>query len=652
MNLGKLVCAVSVFCALGLAPAIAAADGSPATAVAAPPGPLLTANDLGAWLDGFMPYALARANVAGSVVAVVKDRQVLIEKGYGVSDVSAETSVDPKRTLFRPGSISKLFTWTAVMQLVEAHKIDLDADVNTYLDFKIPPAFGKPITMRDLMTHTPGFEETIKNLMLTNPKAMRPLRDVVSGWIPERMFPPGEVSAYSNYGAALAGYIVQRVSGELFEAYIEAHIFKPLGMAHSTFVQPLPKALAPDMSKGYKLASGDAKPFELIDMVPAGGLSATADDMARFMIAYLNGGSLDGAQILSPQSIRMMWANQHAIAPELPAMGLGFYHLDRNGHVVVAHGGDTILFHSNLILIPDAHVGLFFSQNSLGGPQGQMREALFDRFMDRYFPAPASPQAPTLKTAKEDAARAAGTYLVSRRSDSNFLRIAALFNAFSVSANPDGTISVDALKNEAGVPEKWREVAPLLWKQVHGPHILIAKEQGGRIVEIASDQIPPIMVSTRMPLWRESSWNVPLFFAAMAMLALTVIFWPVKAILRWRYDHRFALDGRAAWLYRGTRLEALVAFAFLAGWSAFLTLGSLDISVLSAAGDPWIRVLQGLGVLAVLGSAVPLWDFVDSLGDRERPWWTKATTLLTALACAATVWFAFSEKLIGWSLNY
>ncbi len=227
----------------------------PAPAAASAPA-TLTATDAEAWLDGYMPYALKRGGVAGAVVVVVKDGQVLVEKGYGVSDTKTGAPVDPKKTLFRPGSVSKLFTWTAVMQQVEAGKIDLDADVNKYLDFKIPPRDGKPVTMRNIMTHTTGFEETSKGLIVLEPKNLPTLEHELKKWVPTRVFAPGTTPAYSNYGAALAGYIVQRVSGEDFDAYVENHIFKPLGMANATFRQPLPASLAPQMSKGYNSADG------------------------------------------------------------------------------------------------------------------------------------------------------------------------------------------------------------------------------------------------------------------------------------------------------------------------------------------------------------------------------------------------------------
>src|SRR5581483_3903114 len=171
----------------------------------------MTPDDVSAFLDGLMPQQLAKDDIAGAVISVVKDGKVIFAKGYGYSDVKAKTPVSADNTLFRPGSISKLFTWTAVMQQVEQGKLDLDRDVNDYLDFKIPAKFGKPITLRNIMTHTPGFEETIEELFVKDAKDLKPLGDYLKQHLPTRIYPPGSTPAYSNYATAMAGYIVQRV---------------------------------------------------------------------------------------------------------------------------------------------------------------------------------------------------------------------------------------------------------------------------------------------------------------------------------------------------------------------------------------------------------------------------------------------------------
>ena len=239
------------------------------------------------WLDGFLPYALRTADIPGAVVTVVKDGQILTARGFGYADREKRTPVDPERTLFRPGSVSKLVTWTAAMQLVEQGKLDLDRDVNTYLDFKIPEYDGKPVTLRQLMTHTAGFEEAVKDIIFTDPAHLLPLGDYLKRWTPKRVFEPGTTPAYSNWATALTGYLVERVSGESFDDYCDKHIFAPLGMTNSTMRQPLPAALAGQMASGYKPGQ-EAGKFEIVGPAPAGSLSSTGTDMAKFMIAYLD----------------------------------------------------------------------------------------------------------------------------------------------------------------------------------------------------------------------------------------------------------------------------------------------------------------------------------------------------------------------------
>src|SRR6185437_11364564 len=453
--------------ATGMALALALAWTPAVAQDTAPPGAALTRSDIEAFSDSFMPVELAQGNIAGAVVVVVKDGRVLFEKGYGVSDTRTRAPVDPETTLFRPGSVSKLFTWTAVLQLVDAGKIDLDRDVNAYLDFSIQPAFGKPVTMRDLMTHTPGFEETYRSLLIGNPNSVEPLDRVVKSGLPARIFPPGEVPAYSNYGATLAGYIVQRVSGEKFEDYIQHHIFDPLGMTHATFVQPLPAALKADMSKGYQLASGPATPFEMIAMVPAGGLSASGGSMARFMIAHLNDGAFGDKRILSAAAAKKMHGVASDPFPALSPMAYGFYHDDMNGHDVIAHGGDTGVFHSNLELILDGNTGVFLSLNSAGSGRvvSIVRRGFMLRFMDRYFPAPKTAPLPTLGSARADGARLAGAYVVSRRGETSFARYINLFQPIIVSVDGEGIVTVPILVDAAGLPKHWREVKPFVWQE-------------------------------------------------------------------------------------------------------------------------------------------------------------------------------------------
>src|SRR5689334_15897358 len=382
------------------------------------PAPILAKQDLEPFFDALISSQLRTRNLAGAVVSVVKDGQLLLQKGYGYADLDAKKSVQPDQTLFRPGSISKLFTATAVMQLVEQGKLDLDRDVNEYIDFTIPKTYPEPVTLRRLLTHTAGFEETLKNLFVAREIDLKPIGTYLANELPARIFPPGKIPSYSNYGFTLAGYIVERVSGEKFERYVDNHILKPLGMNNSTFDQPLPPRLAPQMSKGYLSASKKPRGFEWVQAAPAGALSTTAADMTRFMLAFLQDGNVDGVSILKPETVRQMETRQFEPHPMLPGLGITFMEYLTDPVRIIAHGGDTVYFHSDMILAPDAHFGYFLSYNSLGKNVGGGRGEFFRAFVNRYFPVTDQAKAEVdPNTAKSDGRAVSGLYNGTRRAE-------------------------------------------------------------------------------------------------------------------------------------------------------------------------------------------------------------------------------------------
>jgi len=614
----------------------------------------LTHDDVEAYFDGFFPDALTRADIAGAVVVVVKDGRIVLEKGYGYADVAARKPVDPKKTLFRPGSVSKLFVWTAVMQLVEQHKLDLDRDVNDYLDFRIPAAFGKPVTLRQLMTHTAGFEEHLKSIMVYDPRRQQSLRDMLVGRTPRRIFPPGAISAYSNYGACLAAYIVQRVSGENFNDYVAQHIFAPLRMSRTTYVQPLPNRLSPDLSQSYNLASDPPRPSELYNLGPSGGAYATGEDMAHFMIAHLSGGSYEGASILRRETASLMHQTAFQPAPPLPGMALGFYHEDRNGLNIVGHGGDTIYFHSDLHLILDQNVGLFVSLNSAGNDPSlteSLRPFLLDRFLARYFPSPSPLPKIALRSAPSDAKAVAGFYEVSRRSDSNFLSVARFLLPVIVVANEDGSLEFPTFA-AVGVTGRWTEIAPFVWRQPHGDYRVVARMEDGRVKFLSSDMFPPVLLMLPVSFWRSFAFIVPLVAGSLFILALTVLAWPIKVVLRWRYARPFALTGRELMLYRGTRLVALLFCVTIFGWFWFILAGRADLALFDTQSDAIIRSLQLLSMVAIVGSLIPVLSLATALRVGQRHWWTRATDGLIVLATLVLSWFLIGYNFLTLSLNY
>jgi CubicO group peptidase (beta-lactamase class C family) len=608
----------------------------------------LTKADVDAWLDGFMPYALKAGAIPGAVVVVVKDGQPLTTRGFGYSDVKAQKPVDPSLTLFRPGSVSKLFTWTAVMQQVQAGKLDLDKDVNTYLDFKIPPRNGKPVTLRNIMTHTAGFAETAKYLIEFGDVKPKPLGAVLSRWSPPRIYDPGEIPAYSNYAASLAGYIVERVSGEPFNIYVQRHIFDPAGMNHSSFDQPLPASLRPLMSKAYKFGSDDPQPYEVIGMAPAGALASSGDDMGRFMIAHL------GNKLLDPATAQLMYGEANKPFSALPAMALGFYHEDRNGLRIVGHGGDTVFFHSDLHLFLDKNVGLYISMNSLGkdGAAHALREELLQDFADRYFPAPAQ-NLPTAATAKEHGAAMAGHYVSSRAGGFNFLRLAALIGEASVSLDADNNLVVSAITDPSGAPRKWREVKPWVWKDTNGSDYLQAvTDANGRVKMFSITPYAPIIEFVPAPRPLNAGWIFPVAGAALLIMLIAALGWPIVAFARWRYKYQPEVSRRALQLHRATRVTAWLLLVVAVGWVVVLSAVDKDLTALNGGLDVWMRLLQLILVVGIVGTLAAFWNAWTIFRAPGRHRLRTVWAILIALSAAFLVWLCLDLGLLTGSLNY
>ncbi|MET0756328.1 MAG: serine hydrolase domain-containing protein, partial [Pseudoxanthomonas sp.] len=616
--------------------------------------PEVTRADVEAWLDGYLPYALDNGDIAGAVVVVVKDGQVLLQKGYGYSDIAKRTPVDPAGTLFRPGSVSKLFTWTAVMQLVERGKLDLDADVNKYIDFKIPARDGKAMTLRQIMTHTTGLEEQIRGLITSRKEEIVPLEAALKRWVPERIHVPGATPAYSNYATALAGYIVQRVSGEPFDVYIARHIFQPLGMAHSSFSQPLQPALLAQMSKGYTKASdGKPKDYEFISLAPAGSLAATGADMGRFMIAHLQDGAFDNARILRAETAQKMHTTGQASVGPLNRMMLGFYETTVNGHRAIAHGGDTMYFHSDLELFLDDGVGIFVSMNSSGrdGATGIIRGALVRGFADRYLPGPKTrPATLDAAQAKLHTQQMVGHYDSSRRPQSNLLSLVNMLGQVKVVANEDGTISVPLAMGANGVPKKWREVSPYLWQDVAGSDRLAADVVDGKVVRFSMEPYAAIMVFERLSAWRALS--LPLLVASLTVLLLTVLAWPVSALVRRRYRVPYGLSGSDARAHRLIRLTALAVLLSIGGTIGFVVAMLGDLEMTGSGSDLWINALRLLATVVLpVGAAISVWNAWLLLRSR-RLWLAKLWAVLVALSCLFLLWIGFANHLIGFGAYY
>jgi len=543
------------------------------------------------------------------------------------------------------------------MQQVAAGKIDLDADVNKYLDFKIPEKFGKPITMRDLMTMTPGFAEVIRDLIFAAPKQPYPLRQYLAERMPPRIFPPGKIVAYSNYGATLAGYIVQRVSGEPFDKYVEVHILKPLAMSHSTFVQPLPAALRGDMATGYITATDKTTvPFEVIEAYPAGSFTSSATDMANFMIMQLQGGQFDGNTILPAATVQLMHSPHYNAAPDMNGYDFGFYRENRNGLRIIGHGGDTLAFHSDLHLLLDKDIGIFMSFNSAGkAPNGTaegVRTELFRAFLDRYFPY-SVPEEKTLASAKADAARVAGWYWASRREDSALRLIFSLGQA-KVAALPNGDITVSMLKDPSGAVKHWREIGPLTYREVNGQSRLrFITNADGSIKWWTTDDFPPVEVFQPVRGLQQHAWFVLLTEIAIAVFVLTMLVWIGGAIARRRFARRplMATTDRFA-LNLASRIGVCLMLAVVIGWLLLLTAFSKPMALMYSNFTSWLVVLYVLGALGIIGGIAIVLEAISRIVRGPGGWLVRVGEFVLGLCALYGIWAIVAYGLVNFNLHY
>lgn len=386
----------------------------------------LTAQNIESFFDTAFETQSLEHKLVGLTVAVVKDGEVVLKKGYGFADLEKRITVDPDQHLFRIASVSKPFTWLAVMQLVEQGKLDLDADVQQYLDFDIPKTYDEPIRLRHLLTHTPGFEERGAGGFARTSDEVLSLAEYLARHMPARVRAPGTYISYSNYGSALAGYIVERVSGVPWANYIQDNIITPLAMTNTNVFQPMSARHLSQHAKGYTYSDGryTNTDFWFEHEAPAGIISMTAEDMTHWMLMHLNNGVYKGVSLLKPETLAQMHKQlflQHPLG--LPVLH-GFYRSDKNGVEVFGHGGDVNQFHSNLSFVPEANLGIFVSYNS--DPSAKARSDVISAFMNTFFPAP-YPDAiePNTSISLDDYV---GSWSSTRRNHSTFEKLALLVN--------------------------------------------------------------------------------------------------------------------------------------------------------------------------------------------------------------------------------
>jgi CubicO group peptidase (beta-lactamase class C family) len=660
-SLAIILALILMLIVAGLAPCLCAAQQAPSPA---PPSANNTTRgpqnvtELASFLNTTISDELSTYHIPGATVAVVKDGKLFYANGYGYADLENKSPVDANASMFQIGSVCKLFTWTAVTQLVEEGKINLNADVNTYLtDFKIPETYpGQPVTMENLMTMTAGFEDQPRGVALSDPQEIQPLGATLAQTIPARLWPPGQVWSYSNWGAALAGYIVQEVSGVPFNQYITEKIFKPLGMNNTTIEQPVPPQLAPNVVKTYAYNNGAFQQTQdlTVGIPPAFAIHTTAPDMAKFMIAQLNDGQYNGTRILNTSTAHDMHS-AHFTPDPYTSFAFGFFMGNESNESNINHAGDTLYFYTLCVLWPQRNVGLFVSYNSEGGASA--RYDLEQKFLAHYYPV--TPTLPTLVNSN-DAQSLTGTYQNTLNEYTTAQKYFADLGTAPeiVTGYPNGTLT---LTSQGSAPLNLVEVAPLVFAQADGAttpdgsyYYIFTTGSNGTYFHL--NALPQYF--ERLPWYATPDGVTNLGYLCLAVFA-SVALWPLDELYsrwrRWRGAESTAEGGDARlpsvahWLMGITGvlywMVFLIPFLLLhvLGFNGFVYLsGSLTIPppIVAWLSLPLIAIALTVGGLAL---TILVWT---------RRYWTTFGkihyTVVVGAALAFIVWLYY-WNLIGFT---
>lgn len=610
-------------------------------------------SELTNFVDGVVATRMAQDHIAGVTLAVVRNGQIVLARGYGIAGEDGRP-VDPEQTLFRIGSISKTFVWTALMQLDESGELSLDDPVNDHLPERLhlPGRGGVPVRLRHLMTHSAGLEDTaLGHLFVDDPEKIPTLADYLAKYVPAQVRPAGEMAVYSNYGAALAGLIVAEVSGQPFERYVETQILDPLGMARTSFREPipqevaarrgLPRPLAPrlaaDLSQGfvYKKGGFEVQDFAYITgIAPAGAASATATDMARYMLAWLGLGRHGDSRMLGEATARRMREVLFSNGPGVPGLAHGFleYPLP-GGHRGLGHGGATLSFMSNMVMVPELDLGIFISTNTPGG-SGLVYE-LPTRLVEQFFARP-EPLAPSAGFA-DRGKRFAGQYLTMRRAFTKLEGLLALSSIATVTPDPEGYLLV----TQGGETRRFIETAPLVFREAEGAGVIGFREDAdGRITRLLDGF--GIMPMEKIGFFGGATW----FSLILALVTASGSGALAGAWLRRRHD---IVQGRHE------RLAALLMPVLGLSWLLFFGLFSTVLAML--AGDPSAAIFDYPGGVLVaalccaLIAAILTLPGVASLWPvwREKSWpvWRRLRHSAFALISLAAVVTLLHWNVIG-----
>ncbi|WP_124194457.1 serine hydrolase domain-containing protein [Natrarchaeobius chitinivorans] len=623
--------------------------------------------ELEALVDEVMAEEMADGDVPGATVAVVEGDETVLAKGYGEADLETGEPVRANETAFMTGSVGKLVTWTAVMQGVEDGTLDLDEDVNTYLEdsaVEIPETYDDPVTLRHLGTHTAGFDTRLNPGLADDPDEVTSLETALVETQPERVSPPGAEPRYSNWGTMLAGHVVAEAHDTTFEEYVQSEVFEPLEMDHSTFAQPVPEDRPGELAAPHEPTADGAERADrlYINWRPAGSMSATSTDMATFASAHLGDGAVGDARILEQETVETMHDVHHERHPEINDWRYGFYEYGPPEDDLIAHSGGLLHATSKLVLAPEEDVAVFVSYNV------RNEEALPSDAADRILTAydlTSTTDTPEEAFGEDDNAgeradAVAGEYDLSQVPDDGPEQALGVVTRLSVDAVGDGRLESDTLGFDE---QEWVETEPYVYHEVGGDDVLVAEVDDGEVQTLHLNSLP-VVTFQPVPLSERTLVVGVAVGAPLVGFALSVLGWATLAVWRgWqrrRVRARAEADADASMTIRdglASRLRSRSWLARAAGVGlcvVSLSFVGLFLAGFAAAGEmAFVTMPLSLRVALVLPPVVALLAAATAVGSAlawsDGDWSGRARLHQTALAVLglAFVWGLFQLGLLG-----
>ena len=514
--------------------------------------PILDPAGIAAFVDAYVERHMAAAHAPGLVVAVVHDGEVILSRGYGFADLQTQRSMTAQ-TPVRAGSVSKAATSAAVLELAARGAIALDAPVSRYLPGLLPPqdGHGSGATVAQMLTLQGGYPDVVVGTHAPTEAQWQPLPGYLAAHLPARVHPPRRVPSYNSWEHALLGQAMAEVLGQPFPAVMEELLFRPLGMAHTTFAQPLPAPIAAALAAGYAYQGNgiyEEVPLDFVNLTPGIGMVTTGDDMARFMLALLEGGRVGGEQALARSTVAGMLTRQQTLHPRLRSRTYGLSELTLEGRAVLYHDGNGIGHGNRLILAPEHRLGIFLSVNhrplgpsARSTPGYNFMKELGTRLLVEYLPpAPRDVEAlPPLPDAAARAPRYTGHYRLAGTPQEDFFKLGALLDNVDVRAGGDGTVTIGS--------GRYVEVEPLLFQHQAHPSTFV------RFVEDDPGEIAWLSFGGTGSYARARAHETPRF--QLGLVALMVVGFLAFAAVT-------PFTGYTQW---PIWLLSLLALAFLAG---------------------------------------------------------------------------------------